>query len=79
MSAPLINKCLRDLVESKSSEDLTARCNGVRPLASLASISGCQAKIKLRAISEPEKAAQCKGVLCFLSLELMSMPWSLKK
>jgi hypothetical protein len=79
LSAPLISKCLIDLVDCKSSDDFTAKWRDVRPLESLALTSASQAKMKLNANSAPEKAAQCRGVLYFLSLELMSSPSYLKK
>ena len=79
LSAPLIKRCLIDLVDCKSSDDLTAKCKGVRPFESLEFTSASHANIKLKASSAPEKAAQCRGVLYFLSLELMSRPRSLKK
>ena len=61
-----------------SSAVLTAKCSGVKPLLSLALTSPPHESMKLRAKSAPAKAAQCKGVLSFLSRELIYSPY-LKK
>jgi hypothetical protein len=45
LSAPLISRCLIDLVLYKSSLDLTAKWSGVSPLESLELMSASQAKI----------------------------------
>ena len=45
LSAPFIKRCLMDLVDYRSSEDFTAKCNGVNPFESLALISASHARI----------------------------------
>ena len=67
------------LVDYRSSDDFTARCKGVNPLESLAFTSASHDSMYDKASSAPENAAQCSGVLYFLSRELMSRPYSLKK
>ena len=67
------------LVDLRSSEDLTARCSGVRPFESIAFTSASHATMQLRASSAPAKAAQWRGVLSLLSFEFMFKPYLMKK
>jgi len=76
--APLINKYLTSLDDSIWSAYFTARWSAVLPSQSSLSMLGRHARIKVRAISDYLKQAQCKGVEPFLSILLISSPSSLK-
>lgn len=54
LDAPLIKSCLTGLVEFNSSTDLIARCRGVNPKLSCASMFGLSAKMYDSANSDLE-------------------------